>query len=236
MTKVATPADLGSSRTLDKPGEEQRRDCIDISLKKADPKEECDLEKWAIPAWACQEEFPFAAGTFMAVCHPLLLSRLNICYPQIIVINEWKEGRVSRADLGIHSWPRALSLDLQRLHWRHLQRQTHKQPWTKPASSFVFKIKAHEMSCNHSPATREMTKTKQMQMCSHLQPKPLSPFQVIFIKSLTDSPWNHSCPRLDNERGCCWPGRGIGRSHCGNHKTLYQKHQGACVPSRVPLL
>jgi len=39
MTKVATPADLGSSRTLDKPGEEQKGDCIYIALEKADPKE-----------------------------------------------------------------------------------------------------------------------------------------------------------------------------------------------------
>lgn len=86
--------------------------------------------------------FPIWQGapvTFMAICHSLLLSCLNICYPQVVVINEWEEGRVSRADLGIHSWPCALSLDFQRLHWRHLQQETHKQLCTKPASLVMFK-------------------------------------------------------------------------------------------------
>lgn len=75
----------------------------------------------------------------MAICHSLLLSCLYICYPQIVVINERKEGRVCRANLGIHSWPCTLSLDLQRLHWRHLQQQKHKHLCTKSAISFILK-------------------------------------------------------------------------------------------------
>jgi len=117
----------------------------------------------------------------MAICHPLLLSRLNIRNPQVIVINEWKEGRISRADLGIHSRPCALSLDLQRLHWRHLQQQTHKKFGPKSASSFRFEglnhrySTAHEMRANIAlQDTREMIITKQMQMCSHLPPKQVS--------------------------------------------------------------
>lgn len=112
----------------------------------------------------------------MAVGHPLFLSRLNVCYPQIIVINERKEGRVGRADLGIHSWPCALSLDLQRLHWRHLQQQTHKQLCTKSASSFIFKglnhrySTAHEMMVNTAPT--EHKRSDHNQTDAEVQPSP----------------------------------------------------------------
>lgn len=108
----------------------------------------------------------------MAVCHPLLLSRLNICYPQIIVINEGKEGRVSRADLGIHPWPCALSLDLQRLHWRHLQQQTHKQLSTKSASSFIFKGLNHRYSTAHETVANRHKRNDHNQTDADVQPSP----------------------------------------------------------------
>lgn len=138
MTKVATPADLGSSRTLDKPGEVQRWDriCIYISLENADPKDKCTLRNNP-GMWVLQARFLSRnslsgwrkAHTFMAVRHPPLLARLDVCHPQVVVVNEGEEGWVSRADFGIHPWPRALSLDLQRLHWRHLWQETDTQSW-----------------------------------------------------------------------------------------------------------
>lgn len=43
-----------------------------------------------------------------------LLARLNVGYPQVVVVDEGYKIRVSGADLGIHPGACALSLDL---HW-----------------------------------------------------------------------------------------------------------------------
>lgn len=100
-----------------------------------------------------QQEFPSGAGrspvTFMAVRHPPLLARLDVCHPQVIVVNEGEEGWVSRADFGIHPWPRALSLDLQRLHWRHLRQETHTELGATSAPSSAGKSLNQETQ--HSP-------------------------------------------------------------------------------------
>lgn len=85
--------------------------------------------------------------TFMAIRHPPLLARLDVCHPQVVVVNEGEEGWVSRADFGIHPWPRALSLDLQRLHWRHLRQETHTELGAQRGSA----EKSPESEIQHSP-------------------------------------------------------------------------------------
>lgn len=85
----------------------------------------------------------------MAERHPPLLARLDVGHPQVVVVDEGEEGWVSRADFGIHPWPRALSLDLQRLHWRHLQQGTHTELGATSAPSSAEKNP--ELETLHSP-------------------------------------------------------------------------------------
>ena len=61
--------------------------------------------------------------TLVAEGQPLLLARLNVGHPQVTVVDEGEEGRVSGTDLRVHPWPRTLGLDLQGLHGGHLQRE-----------------------------------------------------------------------------------------------------------------
>lgn len=97
-----------------------------------------------IPLWAGGSPI-----TFVAVCQPPLLARLDVCHPQVVVVNEGEEGWVSRADFGIHPWPRALSLDLQRLHWRHLWQETHTELGATSAPSSAEK--KPKSGIQHSP-------------------------------------------------------------------------------------
>ena len=53
--------------------------------------------------------------TFVAESESPLLARLNVGYPQVVVVDEGYEVRVSGADLGVHTCPWALGLDLHRL-------------------------------------------------------------------------------------------------------------------------
>lgn len=52
--------------------------------------------------------------TFVAVSESPFLARLDVGYPQVVIVDEGYEVRISRADLGVHACPWALSLDL---HW-----------------------------------------------------------------------------------------------------------------------
>lgn len=56
----------------------------------------------------------------MAESQPLLFACLNVGHPQVTVVDEGKEGRVGRADLGVHPRPRTLGVDFQWLHRGHL--------------------------------------------------------------------------------------------------------------------
>lgn len=53
--------------------------------------------------------------TFVTVGESLLLSSLDISYPQVVIVHEGDEVGVSRADLWIHAGARAPGLDLHRL-------------------------------------------------------------------------------------------------------------------------
>lgn len=52
--------------------------------------------------------------TFVTVSESSFLAGLNVGYPQVVIIDESYEVRVSRANLGVHTGPRALGLNL---HW-----------------------------------------------------------------------------------------------------------------------
>lgn len=43
--------------------------------------------------------------TFVAVSESPLLARLDVGYPQVVIVDEGYEVRISRADLGVHACP-----------------------------------------------------------------------------------------------------------------------------------
>lgn len=43
--------------------------------------------------------------TFVAVSESPFLARLDMGYPQVVIVNEGYEVRISRADLGVHACP-----------------------------------------------------------------------------------------------------------------------------------
>lgn len=43
--------------------------------------------------------------TFVAVGEPPLLARLDVGYPQVVIVDKGYEVRVSRANLGVHAGP-----------------------------------------------------------------------------------------------------------------------------------
>lgn len=43
--------------------------------------------------------------TFVTVSESPLLARLDVGYPQVVIVDEGYEVRISRADLGVHACP-----------------------------------------------------------------------------------------------------------------------------------
>lgn len=62
--------------------------------------------------------------TFVAEGESSLLSSLQMGHPQVIVVDEGYEVRISRADLGIHACPWALRLNLDWLYRSRLLKPT----------------------------------------------------------------------------------------------------------------
>lgn len=73
--------------------------------------------------------------TFVAEGQSPLFSCLYAAHPNVIVIDEANKVRVSRADLGVHTWACTLALNLCGIHWRCLHKTKSKQRTTEVTAS-----------------------------------------------------------------------------------------------------
>ena len=63
------------------------------------------LNTWHFIAYSNNSKENHELQTSVAVSESPFLASLNVGYPQVIIVDEGYEVRVSRADLGVHSGP-----------------------------------------------------------------------------------------------------------------------------------
>lgn len=74
----------------------------------------------------------------MTISEPPFLASLNVGYPQVVIVDKGDDVGVSRADLGVHTGPWALGLDL---HWLYRSRLL------KPTDAILAKSKEKKDAC-----------------------------------------------------------------------------------------